>query len=357
MPAASLTKDWMKQKPFLPREARARTDTPPEIIRLCFNENQMGPSPKAVAAMQQAVASANIYPDFSTQYLKEKIAEKYGLSPSHVLTGNGSSEIINQIGTLFAAPGSEVLFCAPTFGAYADMALFNGAIPRALPLTPEQAYDLDALEKALRPETRIIVVCNPNNPTGTFVDGGRLEAFLRRMPQDILLVVDEAYLEYADDPRCRSMLPLVQSGMENLLILRTFSKIYGMAGVRVGYALGAPALIDELMRAFSPFNVNTAAVAGALASLEDEAFLKCSYNAAVEGRRFLSRELERLGCRVYPSQTSFVYFDAHRDPQALKAAVRDHGILIAAYEKSRVSVGTMEQNRRFIRAMEEILSR
>jgi len=351
-----MTKSWMQKKPFMAREARVRTDTPDTVTRLCFNENQFGPSPKAAQAMLDAVAGIHIYPDYSTQYLKEKIGEKLGLTPYHIITGNGSSEIINQIGTLFAEPGSEVVFCEPSFGAYRDMADFNGALCRTFPLDRDLRFDLAAMEQAISDKTSVVIVCNPNNPTGTFVDADRLEAFIRRIPRDVLVVVDEAYIEYADDPACRSMLPLVQEGLENLLILRTFSKIYGLAGARVGYGVGHPALIDELMRSFFPFNVGSVGVAGALASLEDDGHRAYIYQGNREGRRYLTEELRRLGCIVWDSQTSFVYFDAHMEPKKLQEAVRKYDIMIASYRHSRVSVGTMEQNRRFIAAMEEILS-
>lgn len=351
-----MTKSWMRTKPFMAREARVRTDTPDTVTRLCFNENQFGPSPKATQAMLDAVAGIHIYPDYSTQYLKEKISEKLGLSPYHIITGNGSSEIINQIGTLFAEPGSEVVFCEPSFGAYRDMADFNGAVCRTFPLDAGLRFDLDAMEKAVGEKTSIVIVCNPNNPTGTFVDADRLEAFIRRMPQDVLVVVDEAYIEYADDPACRSMLPLIEERMENLLILRTFSKIYGLAGARVGYGIGHPSLIDELMRSFFPFNVGSVGVAGALAALEDDVHREYVYQGNLEGRCYLTKELRRLGCTVWDSQTSFVYFDAHMEPKVLKEAVRKYDIMIASYRYSRVSVGTMEQNRHFIEVMEKILS-
>ena len=351
-----MTKSWMQKKPFMPREARIRTDTPPAVTRLCFNENQFGCSPKATEAMNKAVAGIHIYPDFSTQFLKEKIGEKHGLSPYHVITGNGSSEIINQIGTLFAEPGSEIVFCEPTFGAYRDMADFNGAVCRTFPLDSKLRFDLDAMEEAISSDTKIVIVCNPNNPTGTFVDADHLEAFIRRIPKDILVVIDEAYIEYADHPACRSMLPLVREGLENLLILRTFSKIYGLAGARVGYGLGYPALIYELMRSFFPFNVGSVGVAGALAALDDDSHRDYVYRGNAEGRRYLTENLRALGCDVWDSQTSFVYFDAHMEPKKLQEAVQKQDIMIASYQHSRVSVGTMEQNQRFIAVMKSILS-
>ena len=344
----------MEKMAFTPRGQRKSSATCDPVIRMCWNENQLGMSGKAKAAMAAALEKSNYYPDFYAVALKDRIGEVYGLTRDNVFTAGGSSAVIDAIGAVYLEEGDEVLYCSPTFGAYWDMATANGAVPVEVPLTKEMRYDLDGLYQAITARTKIIVICNPNNPTGTAVGADQLAAFVKKVPKEILIMVDEAYIEYADDPDVHSAVPLILEGY-HVLVLKTFSKIHGMAGIRVGYGLACPEIIDDLMRSPGAFNTSTVAIAGAIASLGDRDFLSRSYQMVKDGRDYLTRELEQLGCKVYPSQTSFLYFDAHMDPQDLQAECAKRNILIGAFALSRVSVGNKAQNAAFISCLRDIL--
>ncbi|MDD3192874.1 MAG: histidinol-phosphate transaminase [Oscillospiraceae bacterium] len=344
----------MEKMGFTPRNQRKSSATSDPIIRMCWNENQLGISPKAVAAMKEALEKSNLYPDFYAVALKDRIGEVYGLTRDNVFTAGGSSAVIDAIGAVYLDEGDEVLYCTPTFGAYRDMAVVNGAVPVEIPLTAEMRFDLDGLYAAITDQTKIIVICNPNNPTGMAVGAAELEDFVKKVPAHILIMIDEAYIEYADDPAVRSAVPLISEGY-SVIVLKTFSKIHGMAGIRVGYGLAKEAIIDDLMRSPGAFNTSTVAIAGATASLGDRDFLSRSYQMVKEGRHYLIKEMEKLGCQVYHSQTSFLYFDAHMDPQKLKVECAKRGILIGAFELSRVSIGDSKQNAAFICALADIL--
>lgn len=291
-----------------------------KLIHMGLNENNYGMSPKAVAALEDSMAGSHFYPDFAAVLLKQKVAEQYGLKAENVLTGAGSSAMIDMIGLTFLDEGDEVLFSTPTYGAFADMAYLNGGVPVSVPVTEEQKFNLPAMKEKIGEKTKIVVICNPNNPTGTYEPIGELKAFADTLPEDVLLVMDEAYMEFATEPDCCSMVDYMKAHPEKpILVLRTFSKYYAMAG------------------------------------LADQEYYQEQKAKIVEGREYLEKEMVALGCRVYPSQSNFIYFDTGKDPAWIQEQLMEKGIRIGAFEMSRVSVGTMEECQLFLQYLKEIL--
>ena len=225
----------------------------------CMDETKITVSGEE-AALEDSRAGSHFYPDFAAVLLKQKVAEQYGLKAENVLTGAGSSAMIDMIGLTFLDDGDEVLFSAPTYGAFADMAYLNGGVPVSVPVTEEQKFNLPAMKEKIGEKTKIVVICNPNNPTGTYVPIGELEAFADTLPEDVLLVMDEAYMEFATEPDCCSMVDYMKTHPEKpILVLRTFSKYYAMAGLRVGYALGSEELIGIMRKCSASWNLNVCA--------------------------------------------------------------------------------------------------
>ena len=321
----------------------------------CMDETKITVSGEE-AALEDSMAGSHFYPDFAAVLLKQKVAEQYGLKAENVLTGAGSSAMIDMIGLTFLDEGDEVLFSAPTYGAFADMAYLNGGVPVSVPVTEEQKFNLPAMKEKIGEKTKIVVICNPNNPTGTYVPIGELEAFADTLPEDVLLVMDEAYMEFATEPDCCSMVDYIKAHPEKpILVLRTFSKYYAMAGLRVGYALGSEELIGIMRKCSASWNLNVCAQKAAVAGLADQEYYQEQKAKIVEGREYLEKEMAALGCRVYPSQSNFIYFDTGKDPAWIQEQLMEKGIRIGAFEMSRVSVGTMEECKLYIKALKEIL--
>ena len=236
------------------------------------------------------------------------------------------------------------------------MAYLNGGVPVSVPVTEEQKFNLPAMKEKIGEKTKIVVICNPNNPTGTYVPIGELEAFADTLPEDVLLVMDEAYMEFATEPDCCSMVDYMKAHPEKpILVLRTFSKYYAMAGLRVGYALGSEELIGIMRKCSASWNLNVCAQKAAVAGLADQEYYQEQKAKIVEGREYLEKEMVALGCRVYPSQSNFIYFDTGKDPAWIQEQLMEKGIRIGAFEMSRVSVGTMEECQLFLQYLKEIL--
>ena len=320
------------------------------VLKLASNENQYGCSPKALEAMGKAVAEANIYPDPFCIGLRRKLGRKFGFDDSgdNVIISAGASGILLLLGEVFVCDGDEVVFCEPTFGAYASAATRNNGKAVACPLTPDQKFDLEAMKAAVTDRTKLVFICNPNNPTGTAVDSSELRAFIRSMPKHVITVVDEAYIEFATDPAVESMISEIDEDT-NLIVVRTFSKIYGLAGERIGYSLMNKKLHAILQKATSVFVVGRTSLAGAMAALDDDSFLASTRAGIREGREYLPRELPALGWKVWESHTNFLYADSRLDTKALAAELEKKGLIIRGnFRYSRITVGTMEQNREMI---------
>lgn len=332
---------------------------PEEIIKLASNENPLGPSPQALAAMRDALERAHFYPDGGGYYLREAIAEKFGLKRENVILGNGSNEIIEFIGHAFLRPGDEIITAKHAFVVYKLMATLFDAHTTEID-NPDFTHDLTAMACAVTPHTREIFVANPNNPTGTLVTQSDIDRFVNRVPESVVIVFDEAYFEFLDEPL--DTLKFIREGRKNVIVLRTFSKIQGLASLRIGYGLGSQELIGVLQKTRQPFNANGIAQAGALAGLRDEEHQRRTRELTREGRDFLQKEFAALGLEFVPSHANFVLVNVG-DGIAIFKKLLARGIIVRAMagyklpQWIRVSVGTMEQNRRFISALRDLLAK
>jgi histidinol-phosphate aminotransferase len=326
-----------------------------EIVKLASNENPLGPSPQVRAAMAAAIAGANFYPDGGGFYLCQTLAKKLDVAPENIVLGNGSNEIIEFIGHSFLRPGTEMLTSENAFVAYRLVASLFAAQTVTVP-DRDHRFDLEAILAAITPRTRLIFIANPNNPTGTLVAQDAINAFMARVPNEVVVVFDEAYFEYLDGPP--DTLQFVRAN-RNVIVLRTFSKIHGLASARLGYGIARPELIRVLQKTREPFNTNGIAQAGAIAAVADLAHQAETKRVTDEGRQFLESEFAALGLPFIPSVANFVLVQVG-DGKALFQKLLRRGVIVRALggynlpEWVRISVGTMPQNRRCIAALREV---
>ncbi len=328
-------------------------------VKLASNENPLGLGPKARAAIERALPELARYPDANGFALKTKLAEKLGVNTDQLILGNGSNELIDLIYHTFVSPGQQVVFSQYTFIVYALATQAHGAEAVVVP-AKDFGHDLDAMAAAITEHTRLVCITNPNNPTGTFLTRTELEAFLARVPEQVLVVLDEAYTEYVDE---EERIPSIDwlSQYPNLIVSRTFSKAYGLAGLRVGYMVANPELIGVLNRVREPFNCNSLALAAAEAALDDEAYL----TEAVElNRREMARYeafFRQHGLRYVPSRGNFITLDLQRDAAAVYEALLREGVIvrpIAGYGLPtclRISIGLEQENQRCMDALAKVL--
>ena len=330
-------------------------------IKIASNENPLGPSPKAIAAITAALPNLHLYPDGDAFYLKKRLAEKLDIDRSRLIVGNGSNELIEMIVRTFLRIGESIVVGEHAFAIYHLVGTAAGGRTIRVPHTGFQ-FDLVAMADAIEPDTRIVFLDNPNNPTGTIYTRSDWDAFLQHVPHDVLIVVDEAYFEFVDDPAYPNSLDDHTDGRDGregrlIVTLRTFSKICGLAGLRIGYGVASPEIIDALNRIRQPFNVNSLAQVGALAALDDGEHIRRTQENNMQGLAYLRRELDRLGLAYAPSWANFllVKLGAGTVRELLSA-----GIIVRPMEGygypgyARVSVGTPEENQRFVAAMEQI---
>jgi len=331
------------------------------VVKLASNENPLGPSPSALKALEKAIARVNSYPDSNCFYLKKDLAAHLGCREENLIIGNGSDELLKLIAETFLEPGDQVIFARPSFSEYEFVSKIMGANCTAVPVKEDFAHDLETMAKQVGARTKLVFICNPNNPTGTIVTQEELRAFIASTPPDILLVMDEAYYEYVTDPHYPDSLQLVEED-SNVIILRTFSKIYGLAGLRIGYGISRPEIIALINRAREPFNVNLLAQEAARASLKDQNHLKQSREMVVEGRKYLYQAFDRLGLKYVPTQTNFIFVDTFQDSKEIFTALLQEGIIIRTGDifgyptYIRVTIGTRRENERFIAALERVLN-
>ena len=330
---------------------------PSEIIKLASNENALGPSPKAATAMRAAIKSVHLYPDGSGVYLREAIAAQLGLGRENIVLGNGSNEVIEFVGHAFLDRGDNVITSEYAFIAYKLIAQLFDAQTIETPAINFQP-DLEATLKAITPKTKIIFIANPNNPTGSLIGQEKIDNFLARMPNDVITVLDEAYFEFLDHPP--DTLQHVRDG-RNVVVLRTFSKIYGLASLRVGYGIARPELIEVLQKTRQPFNVNGIAQAGALAALGDNEHLRKSKDAVDAGRAYFEGEFRAMKLKFNPSAGNFVFVNVGDGPAMFKKLLAMKIIVrpLRGYnlpEWLRITMGTMEQNEKCITALKKALS-
>lgn len=326
-----------------------------KLIRMGWNENPYGMSPKALTAFKEAADRSHFYQDFWCKDLKKTLADFYGITTANLIVGAGSSPLIDIVGQSFLNPGDEVIMC-PTFAAFIDMTDMRMGKVVEVPLCEDKTYNLEGILEAITDKTKMIVVCNPNNPTGTYVGYDKMVEFVKKVPDNIVLLFDEAYIEFATAEDCKSMYPLIQEMPEKpILVMRTFSKYYGMAGARCGYIITSEQLAEGISKVPGSW-IPAAAQAAAVEALKDRAFYEEAKKKIVEGMRYLEAELAKLGCTIYPTQTNFLMFDPHCLPDNVRNFMIEKGLLISIPMYCRVSVGTQEENELFISYMKELFS-
>lgn len=333
-----------------------------DVVKLASNENPLGPPPAAQRAVAEMLGEMHFYPDGSCYRLKAALAEKFGMAPEELLIGNGTDELLILLTLAYIDPGDEAIMARPTFSEYEFALRLMGGIPRYIPLTAEGgfSYDFDALAAAVSERTRLLFICSPNNPTGTIVQREPLERLLDSLPPGVLVVLDHAYVEYVTDPAHPDGFDYIRQGRP-VVVLRTFSKIYGLAGLRVGYAIAPAQVAADLNRVREPFNVNAAAQAAALAALGDGDHVARSREAAEKGRRQLAEGLESMGLKTAPTQANFCFVDLKTDSRQVFKALLERGVIVRSGDifgyptYIRVTCGTGEQNQRFLTALGEVL--
>ena len=330
------------------------------IIKLASNENPLGPSPKALAAMERVLKNLHLYPDGNAFYVKGKLAEKLGVDPANLILGNGSNEIIEFVGHALMRPGVDVIVSQYCFAIYPIITKLFGANLITVP-AKNYGHDLNAMLRAITPQTRVIFVANPNNPTGTLASREDIVHFINNVPPHVLMVMDEAYLEFLRDPI--DLIPLIRNGVKpNLLLMRTFSKIFGLAGLRVGYGIAVPELITALEKVRQPFNINSLAQAAALAALEDEEHLQKTRENNFAGLHYFESEFRRLKLEYVSSGANFILVKVG-DGARVFNELQKRGVIarpMAGYQMPewiRISVGTTAENQRCIEALGQILGR
>ncbi len=327
------------------------------IVKLASNENPLGVNPAALAAMTRSLADVTRYPDGNGFEVKAAIGSRFGVDPAQVVLGNGSNDVLELAARAFLLPGTSAVYAQHAFAVYPLVTQATGARGIEVPAR-DFGHDLDAMLAAIEADTRIVFIANPNNPTGTFIDGGRLARFIAAVPPDVLVVLDEAYTDYLPkDLRYDSIAWL--SKHPNLMVSRTLAKAYGLAGLRVGFGLASPAVIDLLNRVRQPFNVNSVAQAGAVAVLNDPAFLERSFEVNLAGMKQVTDGLASLGFDYIPSCANFVSFRVGPAAQVFERLLKQGVIVrpIAGYgmpEYLRVSIGTRTENQRFLDALASV---
>lgn len=333
-----------------------------KIIKLASNENPLGPAPLALAVLQEYFAQLHLYPIGSSPDLSKALAQRLGVADNQVIVGNGSDEILSLIAMAYLEPGTQALSARETFSVYESVTLSMGATFKSFPLK-DYRFDLEALaQEARNPATRVVFVCNPNNPTGTWLTRTEIQHFMEQVPPSVLVVMDEAYMEYALDPEFPDMIADL-ARFPNLLLSRTFSKIWGLAGLRVGYALGNPAVLKNLWKVKPPFSVNTMAQRAAQAALGDTAHLEASLAVNEAGKKYLYARCAELGLNTIPTGANFIAMQIGATAPEVVRQLEDHGLIVRSMasfgmpEWVRVTVGTASENTTLMDNLQAILGK
>ena len=359
-PVNTALNDLPTYQPGRPIEEVARELGLPaaDIIKLASNENPLGPSPAALAAMKNVLANINLYPDGNAYYLRQKLSEQLHVPPANLILGNGSNEIIEFVGHAYMAPGVDVVVSQYCFLVYP---LVTKAFGASLVTVPAKNYghDLPAMLRAITPKTRVVFVANPNNPTGTVVPDRELEDFVRRTPSHVLLVLDEAYIEFLESPA--DFLSLVRRGTQaNVLLMRTFSKIFGLAGLRLGYGIGHPDLVTLLEKTRQPFNTNSIAQAGALAALEDAGHVRRTRENNRRGLQFFAAAFRQMKLEFIPSAANFILVHVG-EGQRVFEEMQKQGVIVRPMggyqlgEWIRITIGKPGENEHCLVALQKAL--
>ena len=329
-----------------------------EVIKMASNENALGPSPKAIEAIKKAANTVSLYPDGNAYYLKQKLAQKLGVNADEILLGNGTDEVIRVITETFLNPGEEVVIAWPGFVVYSIATdVMDGTLKR----TPLRNYthDLEAMLKAVTNKTKLIFIANPNNPTGTMVNKDEVESFMKKVPEDVIVVFDEAYYEYANEDFPQTFQYFKQG--RNVIILRTFSKIYGLAGLRVGYGIARKEMLVEMNRVRQPFNVNRIAQVAAIAALDDSEHVKKSIAMNEEGKKFLYKEFESMGLEYVPTAANFILVNVERDGRKVYEQLLKEGVIVRPVDNYdlpnflRVTICKPSENKKFVESLKKVL--
>lgn len=330
-------------------------DEQDDICKMNENENMLGPSPKAMEAMQRETALCNFYPEGSGKKLRKKLAERFGKDPLNYLVTDGASVALNLIGEVFLKKGDEVIVPSVTYGAYKNVTARFGGVIRTVPNKVDQSFDLEGILKAISEKTKLIIICNPNNPTGLVIPEAVLKAFLDRVPENIIVVIDEAYIQYYTE-KPDGMIDYIQEENCHTIIVRTFSKVYGLAGARIGYAISSQEIIRALRGVANYFCANRVSIAGALAALDDVEYETTSIGTIVSERARLSEALTQMGYKVYPSAANFIYVDFGIEPREMCRRLEKYNVFLRGdFECTRVSIGRPEQNDRLLSVLHEEL--
>ncbi len=329
------------------------------IVKLASNENVLGPSPRALAALRRGIASAHLYPEIGYPALRRAIAGRFRLAPDQVVLGDGSNELLVLAANAYLRRGDEAVMATPSFSVFAHAVRGAGARAVEVPLRAHR-HDLPAMAAAVTRRTRLVIVCNPNNPTGTIVTRAEVAAFLRRLPAHLVVLFDEAYAEFAAGAEFPDTVALIRRGLR-VVAVRTFAKLHGLAGLRIGYGLGPAPVMAPLERLRQPFNVGALSAAAALAAWGDRGFVRRTLRLVRTGRTALARGLGALGMRVVPSHTNFVLVDTGRDGRAVAGALERRGIIVrplghpSLARYVRITIGTPADHRRLLGALRAIL--
>ncbi len=329
-----------------------------EIIKLASNENPLGASPKAVEAIKRCADKVYRYPEGSGYYLKKKISALMEYPEENIILGNGSSEVISMTMTAFINPGEEVMYPTPSFLIYKILAYTIGARSVEIPLKEDFSYDLNMFLDRLTSKTRVIILCNPNNPTGNIIFREQMDEFMKKVPDSVVVIADEAYREYVEDENFGTALPYIEK--KNVIVAMTFSKIYGLAGLRIGYGMAKSQIIGFLERIRPPFNTTLTAQEAALAALDDEQHVKKSIKNNKEGKRYLYPRLNELGIDYFPTETNFILCNLKRDASEVIKKLEKRGIIIRDMTGlgpgyARITIGTEKENSVLIDNLKEVL--
>lgn len=331
-----------------------------EVIKLASNENCFGPSPRAVAAVRENIKNIHRYPDSNSFYLKKRLAGVLGVKEGELIFGNGSDEIICLAVRTFVDEGDEVIIAKPTFLIYEIVSQIHNAAIKQIPVTKDLKHDLKAMKEAVTGRTKMIFIANPDNPTGTYVTKDDLDEFFKGLSGDLIVFLDEAYFEFAEYSFKDYPSGIDYLDRPGLIVARSFSKAYGLAGLRIGYGISSPEVIGYMERTREPFNVNLLAQAGALAAVEDKAFLKRTLAHVKKEKEFLYSAFRKMGLRYVPSATNFIIVDVKKDCKEVFGELLKRGVIVRDMKAwgmdtfIRVTVGTRAENMKFIEALERV---
>lgn len=333
-----------------------------EVIKLASNENCLGPSPKAVAAVRKTIADINRYPDAASFALRRKMSKFLGVGEDRLIFGNGSDELICMAAKTFLGDQDEVVVAKPTFLIYEIAAQIQNAKISFVPLAPGLKHDLKAMAAAVTGRTKLVFIANPDNPTGTYVSKKELDGFFSKIPEDVIVFLDEAYFEFAAASAKDYPNGLDYLGRPNVIVSRSFSKAYGLAGIRAGYAVSSPEIIGYMERTREPFNLNILAQAAAAAAIDDKAFLKKTLKLALDEKQYLYKAFEGMGLSYIKSATNFVLVDVRRDCKEVFMKLLGKGVIVRDMKAwgmdtyLRVTIGTRRENGKFVEALKSVIS-